>query len=54
MRVTGPLGLRDPPLILRAMTNGRTLRSARLLWAGTPGKSDEGKHLWQEALDAFT
>ena len=36
-RVCEPLGLRVPALILRAMTRGRTLRSARLLWAGTPG-----------------
>src|SRR6266487_2715109 len=37
MRVVDPLGLRVPPLILRATTKGRILRSARLLWAGTPG-----------------
>src|SRR6266487_2539040 len=37
MRVWQPLGLRVPPLILRATTSGRTLRSAKLLWAGTPG-----------------
>src|SRR5215467_10872060 len=37
MRVSDPLGLRVPPLILRAITKGRMLRSARLLCAGTPG-----------------
>src|ERR1017187_7201911 len=43
MRVSDPLGLRVPPLILRAMTRGRTLRSAKLLWAGTPGTATKTK-----------
>ena len=30
VRVWEPLGLREPPLIVRAMTSGRTLRSARV------------------------
>jgi hypothetical protein len=36
MRGVLPWGLREPPLILRAITSGRTLHSARLLCAGTP------------------
>jgi hypothetical protein len=32
-----PAGLREPPLIVRAMTWGRTVRSARLLVGLTPG-----------------
>lgn len=43
MRVSDPLGLRVPPLIVRAMTRGRTLRSAKLLWAGTPGTATKIK-----------
>ena len=37
IRVAEPLGERVPPLILRAITAGRRLRSARLLVAGTAG-----------------
>ena len=36
-RVAVPSALREPPLILRMMTNGRMLRSAKLLSAGNPG-----------------
>jgi len=36
-RVVVPSLLRLPPLILRMITNGRLLRSARLLSAGNPG-----------------
>src|SRR5260221_12542482 len=43
IRVWEPFGLRVPPLILRAMTSGRTLRSARLLWEGTPGTAAKTK-----------
>lgn len=43
MRVALPFGLREPLLILRAMTRGRTLRSASLLWAGTPGIATKAK-----------
>lgn len=39
MRVWEPVGLREPPLILRAMTSGRTLRSARWLSEGTSGRA---------------
>lgn len=39
MRVVDPLGLRDPPLLVRAMTNRRTRHSARWVWAETPGKA---------------
>src|SRR5262249_21202181 len=36
-RMAEPSSLREPPLILRAMTCGRTVRSARLLVGLTPG-----------------
>ena len=36
-RVFVPSALREPPLILRMITNGRMLRSAKLLSAGNPG-----------------
>jgi hypothetical protein len=39
MRVANPLALREQPLIVCAMTGGRTQRSARGLRAGTPAKA---------------
>ena len=54
MRVCEPLGLRVPPLILRAITSGRTLRSARLLWEGTPGTATSATWYIHVGADACT
>jgi hypothetical protein len=37
MRVAVPSGVREPPLILRVMTSGHSIRSAALLSALSPG-----------------
>ncbi len=42
-RVVLPGGLREPPLILWAITRGRRLRSARLLSAWTSGARTNAK-----------
>jgi hypothetical protein len=39
MRLWEPLGLREPPLILRTMNRGRRLCSVRLLSDGTPDRA---------------
>jgi hypothetical protein len=52
IRVVLPTPERVPPLILRAMTNGRSVRSAALLVASTagssrdPGRLDGGGRPW--------
>lgn len=43
IRVVLPVGERVPPLILRAMTRGRRLRSAALLVCGTPSSGTKVK-----------
>src|SRR5436309_448103 len=37
MRVAVPAGVREPPLILRVMTSGRSMRAAAVLSALSPG-----------------
>jgi len=43
MRVWVPSGEREPPLILRAVTRPRRLRSAKLLVGGTAGSRTKVK-----------
>lgn len=45
-------GLREPPLIVRVITSGRPLRSARGLWTSTPGKATHA-HSWHKSLHAL-
>jgi hypothetical protein len=47
MRQVLPSADRVPPETLRAMTNGRRLRSAVLLVCGTPGTATKVKGSWR-------